>query len=279
MSEPGLLVLCATPIGNLGDVSQRLREALDSADLIYAEDTRRVATLLAHLGIQSGARSLFAGNEARRSTELLGALEAGKTVALVTDAGMPGISDPGALAVRLAREGGHRVTAIPGPSAVVTAIALSGFGGDRFSFEGFLPRKGAERSILLQRIAGDDRPTVVFVSPHRLAKDLADLAAVVGEERPIALTRELTKLHEEVWVGSIGMAITEWSERAPKGEFTLVIGPGSSPVVTLEEAADEALELVRGGMAASEAAASVARATGVHRREIYQKLLDDQGRS
>jgi 16S rRNA (cytidine1402-2'-O)-methyltransferase len=279
MSETGRLVLCATPIGNLGDVSRRLGEELAGVDVIYAEDTRRTRVLLDHLGVTTSVRSLFVGNEVGRTSELLHALGVGKSVALVTDAGMPGISDPGSEVVKRARQHGHQVTSVPGPSAVTTALALSGFSGDRFSFEGFLPRKGAERTVRLTRIAADDRPTVLFVSPHRFVSDLSDLAEHTGPTRRIAVARELTKLHEEVWTGSVAEALTEWSERSPKGEFTIVIAPGTSKPISLDDARVEAAALVAGGMTSSDAARQVARDSGLNRRDIYQALISAQDRS
>jgi 16S rRNA (cytidine1402-2'-O)-methyltransferase len=276
MAEGGVLVVCATPIGNLGDVSDRLREALNTADVVFAEDTRRTATLLQHVGATPTVRSLFVGNEAVRTEELLALLVGGKTVALVTDAGMPGVSDPGAEAVRRAREGGHGVTVIPGPSAVTTAVAAAGFGADRFVFEGFLPRKGKERSRRLATIGTEDRPVVVFISRHRLLVDLEAISAATGLDRAIAVTRELTKLHEEVWVGEIGAAIEEWSGRDPRGEFTVVVGPGGIERVSVDDAISEARALVAGGSSPSEASKRMAEATGVSRRAVYEALIRDQ---
>ena len=154
MAEGGRLYVCGTPIGNLGDVSDRLREVLQTADVVYAEDTRRTAILLRHVGASPSMRSLFVGNEKSRTADLLASLDQGLAVAMVTDAGMPTVSDPGSDVIRLARQAGHLVTVVPGPSAVVAAVALAGFGGDRFVFEGFLPRKGKERSERLRRIGG-----------------------------------------------------------------------------------------------------------------------------
>jgi 16S rRNA (cytidine1402-2'-O)-methyltransferase len=272
----GTLVLCATPIGNLADVSDRLRETLAAADVVYAEDTRRTATLLRHIGAKPPVRSLFVGNERSRTSELLADLDRGLTVAVVSDAGMPTISDPGAEAVSQARVRGHRVTVVPGPSAVVAAVALAGFGADRFVFEGFLPRKGKERVERLSRIAADDRPAVLFVSPRRLIGDLESIAEVMGPERPIAITRELTKLHEEVWTGTVGEALGHWAGSEVRGELTLVIGPGATETVSARDAVREAQSLVAGGTSPSEAARSVATTTGVSRREIYEKLIRDQ---
>lgn len=277
MSE-GRLYVCATPIGNLGDVSDRLRETLMTADVIYAEDTRRTSKLLRHIGTKTKAQSLFVGNEKARSRRLVDDVRAGKIVALVSDAGMPTVSDPGAEAVRLVQDEGLSLTVIPGPSAVTTAITLSGFGGDRFSFEGFLPRKGKERNVRLRQLGFDDRPVVIFASPHRVAGDLRDLLDVVGADRRVAVTREMTKLHEEVWVGTLGEAVEQWSGET-KGELTLVLEGSSMTPVTAAAAIAEARSLVDAGTSPSDAARRVAQDSGVSRRVIYQKLLEGQDRS
>ncbi len=271
----GCLYVCATPIGNLGDVSDRLRETLVTADVIYAEDTRRTSKLLQHIGAKTKARSLFVGNEKARSRKLVDEVRAGKTVVLVSDAGMPTVSDPGAEAVRIVQDEGLSLTVIPGPSAVTTAITLSGFGGDRFSFEGFLPRKGKERSRRLHQLGFEDRPVVMFASPHRLAGDLRDLLDVVGVDRKVAVTREMTKLHEEVWVGTLGEAVERWTGEI-KGEITLVLEGGSLTPVTAEAAIAEARSLVDAGTSPSDAARRVAQDSGVSRRVIYQALLEGQ---
>ena len=276
MADGGRLYVCGTPIGNLGDVSDRLREVLQTADVVYAEDTRRTATLLRHVGANPSMRSLFVGNEKSRTADLLASLDQGLTVAMVTDAGMPTVSDPGSDVIRLARQAGHLVTVVPGPSAVVAAVALAGFGGDRFVFEGFLPRKGKERSERLRRIGGEDRPVILFVSPHRLVADLESIAAATGPEREIVITREMTKLHEEVWSGPVAQAIEEWSDRDVKGEVTVVIAPGPLEAPSFDAALVEARGLVEGGAAPSEAARRVATETGVSRREIYEVLIGDQ---
>ena len=276
MSDTALLIICATPIGNLGDVSDRLRETLGSVDVVYAEDTRRTAKLLNHLGVSVRTRSLFVGNEAARTRELLDDLEAGMKVALVSDAGTPAVSDPGSEAVRLARKAGFEVSIVPGPTAVVAAVALSGFGGDRFVFEGFLPRKGSARGARLERLVAEDRPVVLFASPSRLAEDLDDLAGALGGAREIALFREITKLHEETWTGTLTEAGEHWGSVSIKGEITMVIAPAAADTFTLSEAIDEAFTLLEGGSSPSEAARRTARSTGLSRRAIYQALLERQ---
>jgi len=272
----GRLYVCATPIGNLGDISERLRETLLTADVIYAEDTRRTSKLLQHIGAKTTTRSLFAGNEKARSRKLVDDVRAGKKVVLVSDAGLPTVSDPGAEAVRIVQDEGLSLTVIPGPSAVTTAITLSGFGGDRFSFEGFLPKKGKERSRRLSQLGFEDRPVVIFASPHRLADDLRDLLDAVGVDRRVAVTREMTKLHEEIWVGTLGEAVERWTGEV-KGELTLVLEGGSLTPMSAEAAIAEARSLIATGASPSEAARSVAQDSGVSRRVIYQALIDQDG--
>ena len=274
----GRLILCATPIGNLGDISDRLRLVLTEADVVYAEDTRRVATLLRHIGVTTKTRSFFEGNEAARTDEILEEVRSGMTVAIVSDAGMPAVSDPGARAVRRARDEGLAVTAVPGPSAVTTAVALAGFGGDRFVFEGFLPRKGGERSRRLAEIAVEQRPVVLFASPRRVGSDLADLARTAGVERRVVVARELTKLHEEVWAGSLGEAAERWGN-AERGEFTLVVDGAESPAADIGSAVAMASDLVTRGSSLSEAARAASAESGVPRRRVYQALLDSRDAS
>lgn len=274
MSE-GSLVVCATPIGNLEDVSDRLRTALTACDVVYAEDTRRTGKLLRHIGATTEVRSLFTGNEARKTGELIEEVRSGKTVALVSDAGMPSVSDPGARAVARAHAEGLRVTVVPGPSAVTAAVALSGFGADRFAFEGFLPRKGSERAARIASVAAEARPVVLFASPNRLAEDLKDIAGEIDSSRRIAVLRELTKIHEEAWVGTIAEAMDRWGEEV-KGEVTLVLDGAPLEEVSLEDAVTDAKERIEGGSSLSDAARQAAELSGVSRREIYQRLISDQ---
>lgn len=271
----GRLLVCATPIGNLGDISERLRNVLAGADVVFAEDTRRTAKLLTHLVIGVNVISLFAGNEQSRTKQVVDAVESGQTVVIVSDAGMPTISDPGAAAIRAVRRAGYPVTVVPGPSAVTTAVALSGFDADRFVFEGFLPRKGKERSERLAAIGREGRVVVLFASPNRLGHDLADLADVCGTSREVAVMRELTKLHEESWVGSLAAALERWSEPV-KGEVTLVLGPAEKEPPSVEEAVDRARRLVADGASVSDAARTASEGTGVSRRAVYEALLEDQ---
>lgn len=242
---------------------------------MFAEDTRRTAKLMSHLAIDVRVISLFTGNEQNRTHELVSAVDSGSTVVLVSDAGMPTVSDPGAAAVRAVRAAGHPVTVVPGPSAVTTAVALSGFGGDRFTFEGFLPRKGSERAERLRGIASDPKVVVLFASPKRLGADLADLAEVCGGDREVAVTRELTKLHEEVWVGSLDEAVGHWSVPV-RGEVTLVLGPVAKPPPSVDRATELARALVAEGIRVSEAARMASEHTGASRRALYEALLEDQ---
>ncbi len=271
---PGTLILCATPIGNLADAPPRLGDALGRADVVYAEDTRRSARLLDLFGVSVPLRSYFVGNEAVRARELEDRLRRGDTVVLLTDAGTPGISDPAVSAVRAAVAAGATVTIVPGPSAVTAALALSGFNADRFVFEGFLPRGGEERRRRIAVLAAESRTAVLFSSPRRVAADLADLAAGAGVDRPVVVARELTKLHEEVWRGTLGEAARHWgTEVAGRGEFTIVLAGAVGGGVGLSEALAAVAVELEGGTRLSDAVRRVAAATGVSRRELYAAAL------
>lgn len=270
----GRLIVCATPIGNLGDASPRLAETLRDADLVYAEDTRRSQVLLAALGIDRSLRSYFVGNEEQRSAELAGHLEAGKSVALITDAGMPSISDPGVSAVQSARRVGAEVVVVPGPSAVTSALAASGFDARRFVFEGFLPRAGPERKQRLAALAAEERTMVLFCATHRVARDLADLAAGLGADRPVAVCRELTKLHEEVRWGTLAEAVAHLEDGGARGEYTVVIKGADPTVPAFDDALDEALRRIADGDNLTVAVRDVATEYGVRRRALYEAALD-----
>ncbi len=271
---PGTLILCGTPIGNMADASPRLDAALRSADVIYAEDTRRSSYLLQTLGLTRPLRSYFAGNEAARAEELAGRLEAGEVVALLTDAGMPSISDPGLTAARAAHLAGARVTVIPGPSAVTAALAVSGLPSDRFVFEGFLPRKKGGREARLAELESESRTIVLFAAASRVVADLEDLATTLGDSRPVAIARELTKLHEEVWRGSLARAVTEFDGRPSiKGELTIVIGPKPAVAADLNAAVEAARAAIETGIAPSEAVREAAAAHRVSRRLLYQEVI------
>ena len=277
--QGGVLYVVATPIGNLGDVTLRALEVLRSVPLIAAEDTRHTRRLLERHAVETRTTSYHAQSDASRTTALLEHLRSGAELALVTDAGTPAISDPGAdLVAAWAAEGG-RVVPIPGASAVLAAVAASGVAGPRWAFEGFLPRSGRERQASLRRIADDDRGTVVFEAPGRVAATLRDLAEACGGERPAAVCRELTKLHETIVRGSLAdlAEAAATSGIPPRGEFALVVGtwPDGRPVSV--EAESEALEaaraeverLVTAGTARGEAARQVAAETGITRRQLY----------
>ncbi len=271
----GRLILCAGPIGNLGDAAPRLGEALREATLVYAEDTRRARILLDHLGVTTPLRSYFVGNEAERAVELARHLAVGEVVALLTDAGTPGIADPGLTAVRAAVAVGAVVTGVPGPSAVTMALAVSGQPADRFMFEGFLPRKGKERTARIAAIAAESRTTVFFAAPDRLADDLVDLAAAHDGPRACVVARELTKLHEEVWRGSLDEAVEEWAGRdRVRGEVTVVLGAQEASAPDLDTAIAAAHALIAAGVSPSEAVRRTAAETGVSRRSLYQRVVN-----
>ena len=227
-TAPGRVVVVATPIGNLGDLSPRAVAALAGAGYVYCEDTRRTLALLTHSGIAGPCLvSHHVHNEAASTASALRRLKEGAVIALVTDAGTPAVSDPGARLVREALAAGAQVEVVPGPSAVLAALAVSGLATERWCFEGFLPRTGRRRADRLAAVAGEERAVVLFESPHRLQRSLDDLLSACGPGRPVAMCRELTKLHEEVWRGTVG----EIAERAravkPRGEYTLVLGPAA----------------------------------------------------
>lgn len=269
----GRLVLCATPIGHLGDASPRLAEALAEADVILSEDTRRARVLLDHLGVETRPESYHAGNEAGRSGRLEQLLEEGASVALISDAGTPAVADPGVSAVRIARRVGAEVSIIPGPSAVVAALAVSGLPSERFVFEGFLPRKGKERSERLATLVAEVRTAVLFSATARVAQDLSALAAALGDDRLITISRELTKAHEEVWSGTLGEAAAEWSRRRPRGEFTLVVQGSPGRVIPIDGAVGEINARIEAGEPMSEAVRRVADGLGMSRRTLYEAVL------
>ncbi len=273
----GSLIICATPIGNLEDASPRLKHTLAAADVVFAEDTRRTGKLLERLGVSAQLRSFFIGNEGERTIEIRSRLERGETIALVSDAGMPAVSDPGVAAVRAAHDLGATVSVVPGPSAVTSAIAVAGLGGDRFVFEGFLPRSGEERGRRIESIAQDERPVVLFAAPSRVAKDLAALANAAGDDRPVVIAREITKLHEEIWTGTLAEAADHWtSDVEPRGEFTLVIAPRPESPPDLPAALDAVIERMAGGERLSNAVRDVAEESGVSRRVLYEAALADR---
>jgi 16S rRNA (cytidine1402-2'-O)-methyltransferase len=273
----GTLWLVGTPIGNLEDVTERARRVLAEVDLIACEDTRRTRGLLSHLGIRAPRMvSLFEGNEARRVPELLDELRAGRLVALVTDAGMPAVSDPGYSLVSACAEEGIEVDAAPGPSAAITALALSGLPTDRFAFEGFLSRRAGERRRRLEALASDPRTVVVFESPRRLPRLLSEAAEVLGERRG-SVARELTKAHQEVTRGTLPELAARFSE-PPRGEVVVVIEGAASPApLNLAEAVERVRHLTSRGISRKEAVSAVAAETGASRRELYEESLRTAG--
>ncbi|OIJ62952.1 16S rRNA (cytidine(1402)-2'-O)-methyltransferase [Streptomyces mangrovisoli] len=273
----GTLVLAGTPIGDVADAPPRLAEELAAADVVAAEDTRRLRRLTQALGVTPKGRvvSYFEGNEAARTPELVEELLGGARVLLVTDAGMPSVSDPGFRLVAAAVEKDVRVTAVPGPSAVLTALALSGLPVDRFCFEGFLPRKGGERLSRLREVADERRTLVYFEAPHRLDDTLAAMAEVFGADRRAAVCRELTKTYEEVRRGPLG-ELAEWAAQGVRGEITVVVE--GAPEKGAE--ALDAAELVRrvrvreeAGERRKEAIAAVAAEAGLPKREVFDAVV------
>ncbi|MBB1500821.1 16S rRNA (cytidine(1402)-2'-O)-methyltransferase [Propioniciclava sp. MC1683] len=270
----GVLVLAATPIGDVADASPAMVAALVEADVIAAEDTRRLRDLCRRLGVETTARvvSYFDGNEASRVGVLMDALRAGERVVVATDAGMPSVSDPGFRVVQAAIAEGIRVTAVPGPSAVLTALAVSGLPTDRFCFEGFASRKAGERSRALAALAREERTMVFFEAPHRLADFLADARDALGADRPAAVCRELTKTYEEVVRGTLA-ELAEWATGEVRGEITVVVAGATGPAGSVEDAVAEVLARVEAGERFKSAVAEVAAASGLAKNELYEAAL------
>jgi 16S rRNA (cytidine1402-2'-O)-methyltransferase len=268
-----VIILAATPIGNLGDASTRLVEALTTATVIAAEDTRVTVHLMRALGIENRPRliPLHEHNELDKAAEII-ELAREADVLVLSDAGMPAISDPGFALVSAAAAAGVTVTAIPGPSAVLTALALSGLPTDRFCFEGFLPRKPGDRRRALTALVREPRTMVFFESPNRLAEALADVSTVLGAERRVAVVRELTKMFEEVKRGSAA-ELAEWASAGVKGEIVVVIEGAAPQTVDLETGVLQVQALVASGTRLKDAAAEVADATGLGKRDLYQGAL------
>jgi 16S rRNA (cytidine1402-2'-O)-methyltransferase len=273
-SDSGRLVLVGAPLGNISDASVRLRETLSTADVVAAEDTRRLGRLARDLDVTIAGRiiSYFEGNEERRTPDLVDAMRDGASVALITDGGMPSVSDPGYRLVRAALDAGLPVTAAPGPSAVTTALALSGLPADRFCFEGFLPRGGGARRARLRALAAEERTLVFFEAPHRIGGALNDLAETFGADREAAVCRELTKTYEEIVRRPLGDLATWATEQQPRGEITLVVAgapPSSGAEVSDEELRSAVAALETSGMSRRDAIASVAATHGRPRRVVY----------
>ena len=273
-----VLTLVATPIGNLGDLSPRAVEALAAADVVACEDPRRTGRLLQHAGVD-GVRlmRLDAHTEDRAAQRVVACLDEGQQVAVVTDAGTPGISDPGERLVNIALAAGHQVTVVPGPAAPVAALVISGLPTQRWCMEGFLPRKGQERKQRLAEIAVEERTTVLFESPKRVGATVADLLELCGPDRPMAIVREVTKLHEEVFRGSLQEA-SDWASKEIKGEVVLVLGGAPPPAEADDQRLGQVLEeILASGVSTRDAADEAARRLGVSRRRAYSSALDLRG--
>jgi 16S rRNA (cytidine1402-2'-O)-methyltransferase len=273
----GLLLLAATPLGDPGDASARLIEGLRVADVIAAEDTRRIRTLAAALGVTPTGRvvSHYDAVEARRAPALVDAVRDGQTVLVVTDAGMPSVSDPGYRLVSACVAAGLPVSCLPGPSAVTTALAVSGLPCDRFCFEGFAPRRSGERRRFFEALAGEPRTAVFFDSPRRLAETLADAVAVLGAERAAAVCRELTKTHEEVLRGPLG-ELAGWAGGTEvRGEITVVLAGAAPTIAPMDVLVERVRERVAAGERLKDAVHEVAAGTGVAKRDLYAAALAD----
>ena len=274
--KAGTLYVVATPIGNLSDVSARMRETLEEVDLVAAEDTRTVGVFLARLGIEARQTSLFEGNEVKKSQELIAQLKEGETVALVCEAGTPGISDPGAHLVAQAVEAGVRVTPIPGPCAATAALSASGLPTRRFFFEGFLPKAKGRRRERLEALSHLAATLVFYESPRRLQKTLAEMGEVLGDPRRAVVAREITKLHEELVRGTLGELVRRFVETPPRGEVTVLVEgaeeKGEWSTAEMEEAVEEAVAL--GQDSPSRLAKRLAREGGWKRRQVYELILE-----
>lgn len=272
-----MIILAATPIGNLGDASARLVEALTTSTVIAAEDTRVTVHLLKALGIENRPRliALHDHNERGKAAELV-ELARDTDLLVLSDAGMPTVSDPGFHLVDAAVAAGVTVTALPGPSAVLTALAVSGLPTDRFTFEGFLPRKHGERTRMLREVATERRTMVFFESPNRLAASLADMAETLGADRRVVVCRELTKFYEEVKRGTAA-ELVEWAAAGVRGEICIVVAGATIRVLDLSAGVEEVLALVAGGARLKEAAADVAAASGLGKRDLYEAALTSKG--
>ncbi|MEB3180814.1 MAG: 16S rRNA (cytidine(1402)-2'-O)-methyltransferase [Nostocaceae cyanobacterium] len=274
-AKSGTLYVVATPIGNLEDMTFRAVRILQTVDVIAAEDTRHTGKLLQHFQIKTPQTSYHDHNRSSRTPELLQQLTDGKAIALVTDAGIPLISDPGYELVQACVTQGISVVPIPGASAAITALSAAGLPTDRFAFEGFLPTKGKERAERLSALTTEYRTIILYEAPHRVRQTLQDLAATLGDGRQIVLGRELTKLHEEFWRGTIAQAILHYSAIEPQGEFTLVVAgtPPTQPQLTEEQLKAELKQLMSQGISRSQASRQLAIATRVARRRLYELAL------
>ncbi|MFN6541045.1 MAG: 16S rRNA (cytidine(1402)-2'-O)-methyltransferase [Nostoc sp. EkiNYC01] len=273
--KPRTLYVVGTPIGNLEDMTFRAVRILQTVDMIAAEDTRHTGKLLQHFEVKTPQISYHEHNRTSRIPELLEYLANDKAIALVSDAGMPGISDPGYELVKACIEAGISVVPIPGANAAITALSAAGLPTDRFVFEGFLPAKTQQRREHLESLQTESRTLIFYESPHRLQDTLQDLAEVWGSDRQIVLGRELTKLYEEFWRGTVAEAIAHYSQREPQGEYTLLVAgiPASQPQLTEEELKAELKQLISQGISRSQASRQLAKVTSLPRRQLYQLAL------
>lgn len=275
--EPGILYICATPIGNLEDVTIRLLKTLRQVDLIACEDTRHTLKLLNRYKIKRPLTSYHQHSKLEKVDYIIGRLQEGQKVALVSDAGMPGISDPGTVLVARAIQCGIRIEVIPGPSAVISALSLSGLDTSSFIFAGFLPARRGERQKALKMLAGEPRTIVLYEAPHRLLDTLSDLGEILGEERSIAVMREMTKLHESVVRGTVEKVTEHFAQDKPRGEITLVIAPYTAPEpgeINLDQVMQEVDALIEQGMGNKEAFKLKAREYKIAKSIIYKCYFD-----
>ena len=275
----GILYLVPTPIGNLGDISQRIADTLESVDFIAAEDTRVTLKLLNHLGLKKPLISYYRHNTEAGGQAVLRRLLAGESCALVTDAGTPAVSDPGEDLVRLCAQSGVEVMAIPGPCALITALSVSGLPTGRFTFEGFLAMNKKNRRAHLEELRQEQRTMIFYEAPHKLNATLADLAEVFGPDRRISLCRELTKLHEEVRRTTLGEAVTWYEENPPRGEFVLVVegaAESAKETPTLEQGLERVAQLRAEGLSLKDAARQAAKETGLPKNELYGRAMNEK---
>ena len=281
--EKGALYVVGTPIGNLGDFSPRAAETLAQADFIAAEDTRVTQKLLSHLGLHKPLLSYFEHNKLSRGEVILARLREGETCALVSDAGMPAVSDPGETLIAACAAENIPVYVVPGPTAAISALAVSGLPTGRFTFEGFLSMNKRSRREHLAQVEPETRTMICYEAPHKLRRTLGDLAKLFGDERKIAVVRELTKIHEEVWRTTLAEAAAHYRDQEPRGEYVLVIAGAETPALaeefSLEDGVERARELVEGGSSASEAAKQAAKEMGLKKGEIYRELAGRSGRA
>lgn len=271
----GRLVLVGTPIGNLGDLSPRALDALSQARIVACEDTRRTGRLFSHFGLRSPTYIVVNEHtEGEASKRVIAAVQQGELVVLVSDAGMPGVSDPGEFLVAQAIDAGIPVEVIPGPSALLHALVVSGLATSRFVFEGFLPRKGAARTVRVRGLVSESRSIVLFEAPHRLERTLADLCDACGGERRVVLARELTKLHEEIWRGSLSEAVERCARVEPRGEYVLILDGAPPPEEVADEQLREALvDALHRGLSKKDAANEVSQHFAVARNRVYDIVI------